>query len=132
MSNYNPPIQNIGYKGIAKAGKELIKWYSKSKDSNKHIQTIGMLMEKAGTGGALFRNLYRDFLKESMDIIPSDALEQGLHNFVEIAKLWTNVADDFQKAGNTNDMHTLNKACGLLNEISIKEQESMGKLIKLI
>ncbi len=40
-----------------------------SKDIENEFKTTAMLMEKAGTGGALFRNFYRDFLKESYDLL---------------------------------------------------------------
>jgi len=62
----NPPITNTGYKGIYKTSTEIIKWFRTSKDIENDFKTAAMLMEKAGTGGALFRNLYRDFLKESV------------------------------------------------------------------
>ncbi len=59
--------KNVGYKGIAKTGKEIFK-----------AQAI--IMERAGTGGALFRNIYRDFLKESFELLKLDKLEQGYLN----------------------------------------------------
>jgi Domain of unknown function (DUF4872) len=34
-------------------------------------------MEKAGTGGALFRNLYRDFLKECYELLKLEKLKQA-------------------------------------------------------
>lgn len=71
----NPPITNIGYKGILKASTEIIKWFKRSKDIENDFRTSAMLMEKAGTGGALFRNLYRDFLKESYDLLKLDKLK---------------------------------------------------------
>jgi len=58
-----PPIKNINYKGILKTSKEIIKWFEQSKNVSKDFKTTAMLIERAGTGGALFRNLYRDFLK---------------------------------------------------------------------
>lgn len=60
----NPPITNIGYKGILKTSTEIIKWFKTSKDIETEFKTSAMMMERAGTGGALFRNLYRDFLKK--------------------------------------------------------------------
>ncbi len=33
-----------------------------------------MLMEVAGTGGELFRNLYRDFLKEAYEVTESKTI----------------------------------------------------------
>src|ERR1035437_4945348 len=82
----NPPITNIGYKGILKTSSEIIKWFKTSKDIENDFTTTAMLMEKAGTGGALFRNLYRDFLKESYDLLKLDKLKAGYEAFVEDRK----------------------------------------------
>jgi len=59
----NPPIRNVGYRGILETSARISKWFKNSKDVARDFTTTAMLMEKAGTGGALFRNLYRDFLK---------------------------------------------------------------------
>jgi hypothetical protein len=78
----NPPIGNIGYKGILKTSTEIVKWFKTSKDIENEFKTCAMLMEKAGTGGALFRNLYRDFLLESYQILKLDTnLLQKLPHF---------------------------------------------------
>jgi len=65
----NPPISNIGHRGVLKASKEIKKWFKNSKNVERDFKTSAMLMEKAGTGGALFRNLYRDFLEESYELL---------------------------------------------------------------
>jgi hypothetical protein len=88
----NPPITNIGYKGILKTSTEIIKWFKTSKDIETEFKTSAMMMERAGTGGALFRNLYRDFLKESYDLLKLDKLKIGYEAFVEIAELWTSIS----------------------------------------
>ena len=67
----NPPIKNLTYKGIIKTSVEIKKWFKNSPDVKRDFQTTAMLMERAGTGGSLFRNLYRDFLKESAVILKS-------------------------------------------------------------
>jgi hypothetical protein len=126
-----PPIQNISYKGIAKAAEELPKWYRSAKDSNHHLRNIALFMEKAGTGGALFRNLYRDFLKECTDILKSAEIERACQSFVEIARLWTDVAGCLHQAGKANDLSQLEQACKLLVELSIREKAVMEKLTKL-
>lgn len=47
-----------------------MKWFHVSKDIENDFRTSAMMMEKAGTGGALFRNLYRGhFLKESYELV---------------------------------------------------------------
>jgi hypothetical protein len=63
----NPPITNIGYKGILKTSSEIVKWFQTSKNVAAEFSNLASIMERGGTGGALFRNLYRDFLRESYE-----------------------------------------------------------------
>ncbi|MDP1659498.1 MAG: BtrH N-terminal domain-containing protein [Methylotenera sp.] len=124
----NPPISNIGYKGILKTSSEIIKWYKHSKDIKNDFKTTAMLMEKAGTGGALFRNLYRDFLKESYDLLKLDKLQLAHLAFVEIANLWTSVSDLFEKVSQTKDFKYIQQASDILKTISAKEKSAMEML----
>ena len=121
----NPPITNIGYKGISKTSTEIIKWFKTSKDTETEFKTSAMMMEKAGTGGALFRNLYRDFLKESYDILKLDKLKSGHEAFVEIAELWTSVSQLFEKVSQTKDFKYIQQASDILKIISNKEKTTM-------
>lgn len=127
----NPPITNIGYKGISKTGTEIVKWYKTSKDIENEFKTTAMLMEKAGTGGALFRNLYRDFLKQSYDLLQLDILAKGHHAFSEIAEHWTSVSQLFEKVSQTQDFKYIQQAAILLKTISAKEKTAMELLAKI-
>src|ERR1035437_4251025 len=124
----NPPITNIGYKGILKTSSEIIKWFKTSKDIENDFTTTAMLMEKAGTGGALFRNLYRDFLKESYDLLKLDKLKAGYEAFVEIATLWSTVSELFEKTGQTKNIQYTQQASETLKAISNKEKSAMEML----
>jgi len=121
----NPPITNIGYKGILKTSSEIEKWFKTSKDIENDFKTTAMLMEKAGTGGALFRNLYRDFLKESYDLLKLDKLKEGYEAFVEIASLWSSVSELFEKVSQTRDFKYIQQASETLKRISEKERKTM-------
>ncbi len=121
----NPPITNIGYKGILKTSSEIVKWYKASKDIENDFKTCAMLMEKAGTGGALFRNLYRDFLKESYDLLKLDKIKIGYEAFVEIAELWTSVSQLFEKVSQTKDFKYILQASDIFKTISEKEKKTM-------
>lgn len=121
----NPPITNIGYKGILKTSKEIINWFKTSKDIENDFKTTAMLMEKAGTGGALFRKLYRDFLKESYDLLKQDKLKIGHEVFAEIAVLWTSVSELFEKVSQTKDFKYIQQASDILKTISEKEKKIM-------
>lgn len=125
IEHINPPITNIGYKGIFKTSSEIIKWFKSSKDIENDFKTTVILMEKAGTGGALFRNLYRDFLKESYDLLKLDKLETGHEAFVEIAELWTSVSQLFEKVSQTKDFKYIQRASDILKTISEKEKKTM-------
>jgi hypothetical protein len=121
----NPPITNIGYKGILKTSSEIVKWFKNSKNIERDFGTTAMLMEKAGTGGALFRNLFRDFLKESSDILKLEELKSAHNAFVEISELWTSVADLFVKVSQTGDFKFIQQASEILKAISAKEKSAM-------
>jgi hypothetical protein len=121
----NPPIKNIGYKGILKTSAEIITWFRASKDVENDFKTSAMLMEKAGTGGALFRNLYRDFLKESYNLLKLDKLKTGYEAFIEIAQLWTSVSQLFEKVSETKDIKYIQQASEILKTISEKEKHTM-------
>jgi hypothetical protein len=127
----NPPITNIGYKGIVKTSSEIGKWFRSSNNVESEFKTTAMLMEKAGTGGALFRNLYRDFLKESYGILKLDPLKTGYEAFVEIALLWTSVSELFEKVGQTKNVAYIEQASGVLKTISVKEKKAMEGLLTL-
>ena len=124
----NPPIKNLCYKGIEKTANEIKKWFKASKDIRTEFQTSAILMEKAGTGGALFRNLYRDFLKESAQILEGPKIKEAYKDFKEIAIQWTEIANLFHKIGETSNEQYLNKASEIFIELSHKEKRTMEKL----
>ncbi|MNL12879.1 hypothetical protein D3C87_1337600 [compost metagenome] len=88
-------------------------------------------MEKAGTGGALFRNLYRDFLEECMAHLGDSRLDKAHRLFTEIAPMWVSVSSSFDKAGSTGSYQELNQASKLLTEIADKEREAMELLLNV-
>ncbi|RYD96569.1 MAG: DUF4872 domain-containing protein, partial [Sphingobacteriales bacterium] len=124
----NPPIQNIAYKGILKTANDIQDWFKSSSDVAQEFATAANIMEHAGTGGALFRNLYRDFLKESYDLLQLDILKAAYADFVEIAVLWTKVSDLFINLSATRDKLYLDEASAILKDLSIKEQQAMERL----
>ena len=121
----NPPITNIGYTGIYKTSSEIVKWFKTSKDIENDFKTSAMLMEKAGTGGALFRNLYRDFLKESYELLKLEKIKTGHEAFVEIADLWSSVSQLFEIVSQTKDFKYIQQASEILKTISDKEKKTM-------
>jgi len=124
----NPPIKNFGYKGIKKAATEIKKWFNESKDIEGEFHTSAVLMERAGTGGALFRNLYRDFLKEAYDLTGIKVLKVGYEEFKSHALKWTEISNLFLKVGETGDQRYLDQASTILIDLSKSEKLTMEKI----
>ncbi len=127
----NPPIQNIGYKGILKMSREVLKWFDISNNPKYHLTLTADLMEYGGTGGALFRNYYRDFLAEAFDITGKKNIKTAQSLFSESASLWTQSALLIKKAGKCQDFSLLTKLSGLFKEISGLEKGAMGLLLNI-
>lgn len=127
----NPPIKNIGYKGILKTSQEIIKWFNNSKDIERDFKTTAMLMEEGGTGGALFRNLYRDFLKESYELLKIKQIDEAHTLFSEIAILWNQVSNLFETTAKTKNIIYINQASKILIDLSQREKKAMELLLTI-
>ncbi|WP_280242900.1 DUF4872 domain-containing protein, partial [Nocardia abscessus] len=124
----NPPIGNLGYRGIEKGGKLVRTWLQRTGNPQRDLPQAALLMEKAGTGGALFRNLYRDFLAECTELFDSRHLRAGHELYIEAAILWTEVAALITKAGESGNAQCLVQAGALLCDLSRIEREAMEAL----
>jgi hypothetical protein len=127
----NPPIKNLGYKGIKKTSVEINKWFERSKNIENDFVLTATLMERGGTGGSLFRNIYRDFLKECLSIFDNSLLQNAYNLFTEIAPMWEETSKLIKKAGETHELLFLNQASDLLLELSNKEYDAMKQLSKV-
>ncbi|MFG2949634.1 BtrH N-terminal domain-containing protein [Streptomyces adustus] len=127
----DPPIANLGHRGIDKAGKLVRTWLQRAEDPRRDLPQAALLMEKAGTGGALFRNLYRDFLAECTGLLDSGHLRTGHALYAEAAALWTEVAALITTAGESGDARHLVRAGSVLGDLARVEREAMQALSRL-
>jgi hypothetical protein len=121
----NPAITNLNYKGIEKTSKEIIKWFDRSKDIKTEFATSAMIMDRAGTGGALFRNLYRDFLKEAYEVTGDATIQEAHEAFVHIAESWSVVIALFEKVANTGKREFVLQASDKLIELADEEKRAV-------
>lgn len=94
-SMLNPPIKNMGVKGILKWRRNLGKYPEIIPDPKTLIQTLWnhfIYIETGGSGGALFRNIYSRFLGEAAELTSKDAFAEASQDFEDIASLWRKVA----------------------------------------
>lgn len=124
----NPPIQNISFKGIRKAANAITKWFERPGITPQLIIQAGSLMDEGGTGGALFRNMYRDFLKECDELYPEIRLHEAYLKFAEIAPMWSEVSKLICSAGENSNEQLLIEASKILIDIAALEEEVMKLL----
>jgi hypothetical protein len=124
----NPPIANLGHRGIGTAARRVAGWLDRSRDPSRDLPLAAALMERGGTGGALFRAMYRDFLAECATIVDDDNLRRGHQRYAEIAPLWTDVSQHIAVAGETGDPAQLARASAILTELADREREAMQVL----
>jgi hypothetical protein len=127
----NPPIANLGHRGVEKAAKLVRTWLQRTDNPQRDLPQAALLMEKAGTGGALFRNLYRDFLGECAQLLDSSHLRTGHALYTEAAHLWTEAAALIARAGKSGDAQCLVQAGTILRELSRLERDAMQALSSL-
>ncbi|NJP24667.1 DUF4872 domain-containing protein [Microbispora sp. SCL1-1] len=125
------PIANLGWRGIEKAGAKAPGWLERAGDPGRDLPQAALLMEKGGTGGALFRALYRDFLGECTELIGHHGLRAGHRMYGEAAVLWTQVSELIAKAGERGDAGCLRQAGAILRDLSRLEKDAMQVLSRL-
>ncbi|NHJ13516.1 MAG: DUF4872 domain-containing protein [Candidatus Thorarchaeota archaeon] len=92
----NPPIQNAGVKGILKWSQELGRYPKIIPDPKNLVHALMMhyiYIETGGSGGAIFRQIFTDFLQEAGVLMRSDAILRAYSEFQEIVDLWHSIAD---------------------------------------
>ncbi|WP_433674831.1 BtrH N-terminal domain-containing protein [Microbacterium gorillae] len=129
----NPPIANVGGRGVRTAARKLPTWLDRVADPSVDLPLIASLMERGGTGGGLFRNLYRDFLAEAREIVdlaPSEAAawDEGIDLFDESAVLWTRAANLIDTAGREREPRLLAEGSAVLNTIADVETAALERL----
>ena len=95
----------------------------------EEFATTAMLMERAGTGGALFRNMYRDFLQEAHQLTGAENINAAYNAFVNIAHDWSQVIALFEQVGATGDRTYVEQASELLKSLAKQEQAAMQLLL---
>jgi len=103
----NPPIKNLGIKGMKHFAKQVIKWPDLIRgtvyDPIQFKAQIPMLklnlflayafIEEAGTGGGLFRRIYSRFLREAGQVLNAKILEEASDLMMKSADIWTEIAN---------------------------------------
>jgi hypothetical protein len=99
-SQLNPPIKNLGVKGIRYTANEILKWprMFEEKELRMTLFSLYIYIEIGGTGGGCFRYMYSRFLKEAAKIVENKALDEASGMFDEAGRKFTEIALMFENA----------------------------------
>jgi hypothetical protein len=108
----SPAFKGASHLGILKLAESLPRWLEIAKHPADDLALASLLMERAGTGGSLFRNFYRDFLAEAREHLGGARakLAQAQALFAESAQEWGAVAASIGDSGRTGDAAPLREA----------------------
>lgn len=129
----HPEFSGMGARGLTKLAASLPTWLTKAKSPADDLRLVADLMEKAGTGGALFRNLYRDFLDEVARLAPAQArtLYAARDGFARAAEQWTAIARLIERCARDGRAQHLTDAAALCRSIADAEVAAMRLLAEL-
>ena len=131
----NPPIKNIGVKGIRHTAKEILKWHNifNDYDLRMNLFSIYIFFEIGGTGGGCFRYMYSRFLKESAKVTSNDKLLNLSEKIQKSGEMFTEIGLLFKEAQRMKDINDrIKKASGIFNNIADLEEDVYTELLKNI
>jgi hypothetical protein len=131
-----PPIANLGVRGIRKARAETLRWprLLDPPALRRTCASVAMFIDRrGGTGGGIFRYMYARFLVEAAEIVPEPRLAAMAPDLVAIGDRWEQVAEGFAHAAAAEaPAGLLDAATASLPEIADREEAFWGRLAELV
>jgi hypothetical protein len=105
-SMMDPPISNLGIKGIKRTADEIGKWKNifNERELRLNLFTLYIFIEIGGTGGGSFRYMYSRFLKEAAKITGNDKLLEGSKLVNNSGEIFTEIGSLFEDAEKAPDL----------------------------
>lgn len=134
-SQLNPPIKNIGVKGLRHAGKEILKWPQifEERELRMNLFSLYIFIEIGGTGGGCFRYMYSRFLKEAARIAGNKAFEEASSMFHQAGEKFTEIGLTFKNAEKTGNIdEKIHFASQRFLEIADIEEDAYNRLVRAV
>lgn len=130
-----PPIANLGVKGIRKAQRETRKWpqlLDAEALRRTCFTTASMIDHRGGTGSGIFRYMYARFLDEAAAITSEPRFAGPATELGAIGDMWEQVAKGFANAADADEPALmLDSVTEPLAEIADREQQIWADLRSL-
>jgi hypothetical protein len=131
-----PPISNVGVKGIRKAAKRALKWPGRMDENELRFtlfNTFVFIDATGGTGGGIFRYMFSRFLREAAAITGDARLNDSADAFQHIGDRWQEVAAIFKRGWKADDpAAVLPETTAPMMEIADLEESAWTRLRELV
>ncbi|MFC2031687.1 BtrH N-terminal domain-containing protein [Chloroflexota bacterium] len=131
-----PPIRNIGVKGIRKAAQLVPKWPEALDPDQLQFALFNayiFISPVGGTGGGCFRYMFSRFLREAAGITGDTRLEESAGEFQRIGDGWEELAGWFRQTSEAHDPASLlGESALILNALAEQEEVAWGRLRGLV
>jgi len=131
-----PPISNIGVKGIRKAARRALKWPDQMDEEELRFTLFNAFIfidATGGTGGGIFRYMFSRFLREAAEITGEARLKESADAFQHIGDRWQEVAALFKQGWEGEDpVAALAETTAPMMEIADLEEAAWGWLRALV
>ena len=127
-----PPIRNIGVKGIRKTAQMVPKWPEKLDEDELRFALFNawiFISPEGGTGGGSFRYMFSRFLREAAQIMDNPRLEESADEFQLIGDKWEDLGEWFLQTSEAPGPAELLQGCvAPLNDLADLEEGSWRQL----
>ncbi|NLF11183.1 MAG: BtrH N-terminal domain-containing protein [Anaerolineaceae bacterium] len=130
-----PPISNIGVKGIRKAGQAVPRWGESMAGEELRwalVNSYIMLTAAGGTGGGAFRAMFSRFLDEAVGITGDARFADSAAEFRRIGDAWEALGEWFRRTSEAPDPAShLGECAGFFHDVAEQEQAAWTRLREL-
>lgn len=132
MTMLEPPIRNIGVKGIRKAAQMVPKWPEKLDTEELRFALFNawiFISHEGGTGGGSFRYMLSRFLKEGVEITGDPRLAAIADQFQQIGHRWEELGAWYRQTSEAPEPATLLGECIVpLQDLADQEEQAWSSL----
>ena len=131
-----PPITNLGVKGIRKAAKRTLEWSEIMDEEQLRFACFNAFIfidATGGTGGGLFRYMFSRFLGEAGTVTNDARLLPIADEFQRIGDKWQITAEVFKRASKADTLgKTLSEISSMLLELAELEETVWSRLREIV